>query len=78
MFPSAANDDATGEELRELAGDYESGRVRGVIVTYVMDDGEVKYKLMGALAQTENLSQAMTVAGELRRRIEQLFFWRKQ
>ena len=56
-------------ELRNLAEDYEAGVVEGVLVAYVMGDGLVKYKLMGALAEKENLVNAATIAGELKKRI---------
>lgn len=71
-FPATANDETPGCKLRELADDYESGAVRGVIVTYVTDDGEVMYKLMGALSEEENLGNAVTIVGELKRRINMM------
>ncbi|AMP69561.1 hypothetical protein PP715_03155 [Ralstonia solanacearum] len=70
LFLAAANDETPGDKLREIADDYESGKVKGVIVTYVTDDGEVRYKLMGALAKTGNLGNALAIAGELKRRLE--------
>lgn len=60
-------------ELRQLASDYEAGEIGGVLVAYVMDDGLVKYKLMGALAEKENLVNAAAIAGELKKRIGQLW-----
>ncbi|WP_024972262.1 hypothetical protein [Ralstonia pickettii] len=56
-------------ELRYLADDYEAGAVDGVVVAYVMGDGLVKYKLMGALADEENLDNVANIVGELKRRI---------
>jgi hypothetical protein len=38
----------------------------------VMDDGEVRYKLMGALAEEENLGNAVAIVGELKRRINMM------
>lgn len=38
-----------------------------------MGDGEVKYKLMGALAEKENLLNAAAIAGELKKRTEILW-----
>ena len=37
-YQAAANDETPGCKLREIAGDYESEKVKGVIVTYVMDE----------------------------------------
>jgi len=39
-----------------------------------MDDGAVEYKLMGALAERSNLSKAAAIIGEMKRRVE-LIFW---
>jgi len=61
--------EAPAEQLRELAGDYEAGEVEGLIVTYVMKNGAVGYKLMGALGEEENLGNVATIVGELQRRI---------
>jgi hypothetical protein len=44
-------------KLRQLASDYEAGEIEGLLVAYVMGDGEVKYKLMGALAEKEILPE---------------------
>lgn len=75
MFPSGANDVAPGDELRDIADAYETGDVEGVLIAYVMKDGTVKYKTMGALAERENLGSAVTVAGELQHRLDQLRFF---
>ena len=76
-FTPRATDADEGEapevELRNLAEDYEAGAVEGVLVAYVMGDGVVKYKLMGALAEKENLVNAAAIAGELKKRIGQLW-----
>lgn len=71
MAPSGADDDSPGNTLREIAGGYEEGVVEGVVVAYVMRDGSVRYQLLGALAEPENLGNAVTIAGELKRRLEQ-------
>ncbi|OCS50810.1 hypothetical protein [Ralstonia pickettii] len=60
-------------KLRQLASDYEAGEIEGLLVAYVMGDGEVKYKLMGALAEKENLLNAAAIAGELKKRTEILW-----
>lgn len=65
----ADDDEAPAEQLRELASDYEAGEVEGLIVTYVMRNGAVGYKLMGALAEEENSGNVSTIVGELKRRI---------
>lgn len=75
MFPSDADEPAPGDELREIAGAYEAGDVEGVLIAYIARDGTVRYKTMGALADRENLGQAITVAGELQRRLESSRFF---
>lgn len=61
--------EAPAEQLRELASGCEAGEVEGLIVTYVMKNGTVGYKLMGALAEEENSGNVATIVGELQRRI---------
>ncbi|MEL6236990.1 MAG: hypothetical protein AAFO57_00525 [Pseudomonadota bacterium] len=72
LFRGGASEDPS-EQLREIADDLEAGRIRGVVISYVRDDGEVGYKLMGALAKTSNLGNAIGIIGELKRRVELLF-----
>ncbi|WP_231408931.1 hypothetical protein [Ralstonia solanacearum] len=72
MFRGAASE-VPSEQLREIADDLEEGRIKGVIIAYVRDDGEVGYKLMGALAKTSNLGRAVGIAGVLEKRIEHLW-----
>ena len=63
------DDESPSDELRALADACESGNVEGVLVAYVTSDGSVRYKMMGALADEENLGNVATIAGELKRRI---------
>jgi hypothetical protein len=67
---SAANDETPGGKLREIAADYELGEIEGVLITCVTSDGSVQYQMMGALAEKENIGNAVTIAGELKRRLE--------
>lgn len=69
IFRGAASE-APSNQLRKIADDLEAGRTKGVIITYVKDDGVVEYKLMGALAKTGNLGNAVGIIGELKRRVE--------
>ena len=73
LFQGAANEAPSHQQLREYADDLEAGRIKGLVVSYVRDDGEVGYKLMGSLAKTSNLGSAIGIIGELKRRVELLF-----
>lgn len=66
----ANDDESPSGELRALADACESGNVEGVLIAYVMSDGSVRYQMMGELAEEENLGNAATVAGELKRRLD--------
>ena len=72
LFRGAASE-VPSEQLREIADDLEAGRIKGVVISYVRDDGAVEYKLMGAFAKTSNLGNAIGIIGELKRRVEFLF-----
>lgn len=70
-YTRGANDDESPSgELKALADAYDSGNVEGILVAYVTSDGSVRYQMMGALADEENLGNAITVAGALKRRLD--------
>ncbi|CBJ42548.1 hypothetical protein [Ralstonia solanacearum] len=71
LFRGAASE-VPSEQLREIADDLEAGRIQGVVISYLRDDGAVEYKLMGALAKTSNLGNAVGIAGALEKRIAHL------
>ncbi|QIF07926.1 hypothetical protein G5A69_09830 [Ralstonia mannitolilytica] len=65
----ADDDESPSGVLRAMADAFESGNVEGALVAYVTSDGAVKYQTMGALAEKENIGNAVTVAEVLKRRL---------
>lgn len=65
----AGDDESPSGVLRAMADAYDVGNVEGVLVAYVTSDGAVMYRVMGALAEKENIGNAVTVAEVLKRRL---------
>lgn len=67
--PDADDDESLSGVLRAMADAYDVGNVEGILVAYVTSDGSVRYQMMGALAEEENLGNAVTIAGALKKRL---------
>lgn len=65
----AGDDESPSGVLRAMADAYDAGNVEGALVAYVTSDGSVRYQMMGALAEEENLDNAVTIAGALKKRL---------
>jgi hypothetical protein len=57
-----------------VVADFKSGKVKGIVIAYVMEDGQTAYKLMGCLADRNNPRPTMALVTRLKERVERLFF----